>query len=269
MKFNPSKNVSLPTAIMAALTATAFFWVSLNAPLGQPSSDSPLAHGIQQVPNNTGGVSPTAQKPESFAYYQSLVTNLTEPEVIRSTSLKIYNVFERLGNDKPKQVTGPSSINCKTTRVLEDSSGKIVGRWDIPDGIERCTVFVSQTGPSRYAVSVEGITALGIYRSISGETMLPSELTRERNRTVVRDFSQRVYAVLQATGSTFPEERFPVDCKTTTTLRDARVNARAGWGSAPDVIASCVVTRDPNGNIVVTVTGTPDADDLIYVQGKN
>ncbi len=268
MKLNPSRNISLPTAIMAALTGIVFFWVSLNSSLRQPSSDWLEANRVQPLPNNSSSASPTAQKPESFAYYRSLVTNLTEPGVVRSTSLKIYNVFQKLGNVKPKQVIGLSSINCKTTRVLEDSSGKIVGRWDIPDGIERCTVFVSQTGPSRYAVSVEGVTALGIYRSISGETMIPSELTRERNRTTVRDFSQRVYAVLQATGSTFPEGRLPVDCKTATTLRDARVNATATWGSAPDVIASCAVTRD-NGNIIVTVTGTPAADSVIYVQGKN
>jgi hypothetical protein len=268
MKFNPSKNVSLPTAIMAALTATAFFWVSLNSPLRQPSSDSPLAHGVQQVPNNTGGVSPTAQKPESFAYYQSLVTNLTEPEVIRSTSLKIYNVFQKLGNEKPKPSAIRSYMNCKTTSVLEDSSGRTVGGWDIPDGIERCVVFVSQTGPSRYVVSVEGFTAFGIYRSINGEAMIPSEMARERNRTVVRDFSERVYAAFKAVGPTYAEGRFPVDCKTTTTLGDARVNATAGWGNAPDVIASCVVTRD-NGNIVVTATGTRAAGSVIYVQGKN
>jgi hypothetical protein len=251
----PQKSISLPTAVLAALTGIVFFWTSISPPVGTQPLNKP-AHLVMPTPSG------------ETAYVETSTI-----QEIRGASQSVYDQVKNLKESQSVRLTEPSFVDCRAKTALENINGDILVTWKpIPKSVKRCTMFVSLGRENHsYTVVTEGNvkTERYIYRSVNGEPMIPSEIVRELHRISVRDFSLRVYTALEAARSTLTEQSFPINCKTTTTLRDARARIVTAWDRAPDKIASCVVTQNLNGDIIVIATGTSAASGVIYVQGKN
>jgi hypothetical protein len=251
----PQKSISLPTAVLAALTGIVFFWTSISPLVGTQPLNNPAR---LVIPTQLGGT--------------SYIETATIQE-IRGASQSVYDQVKNLKRYQSIKLTGFGFVDCHAKTILENISGDILATWrPVPKGVKHCTIFINSNQENHsYTVISQGNlkTERYMYRSVNGEPMIPSEIIRELNRMSVRDFSLRVYAALEAVRLTLPEQSFPIDCKTTTTLRDARTRVVTAWDRASDKIASCVVTQTLNGDIVVTATGTSAASGVIYVQGKN
>jgi hypothetical protein len=150
----PQKNISLPTALLAAFTGVAFFLASLSSAPRTQSSSNPVrfAAAPQLIGPVFGGSGATLTKIE-----------------IRNAGQSFVAAFQKLKSSQLSEQTRLNGLDCLYTTALEDAQGNLLVEWEpMPAGIVNCFVQVKDY-PNRttwYTVTVDGRAHSGIFRVV-------------------------------------------------------------------------------------------------------
>jgi hypothetical protein len=147
------KSISLPTALLAAFTGVAFFWVSISSDSKMQSSSVPVSFVASPRVNGPVYMAPPHVEGPVYAG-----PTLTEREIINAGQI-VRTAIQKLKSSLLSDQIRRNGFDCFYTTALEDARGNLLAEWKpMPAGMVSCLVRIIDysNGTVWYMVIVEG-----------------------------------------------------------------------------------------------------------------
>jgi hypothetical protein len=264
----PSNQISLPTAILAALTGVSFAVFSLleNA----PHSSLPV---VEQTPSAT--IQTTSPKPDvpprtlATDQFQFAVAVKSIREGVEKGSRAVHEAFESIPRDQALKAGFKNSFDCMSNTEFRARDGAVLAKWSqLPKGQGQCNVsFQVVNQKPVFTVVVSGYMLGGEYISINGMPMDSGLLEIARGQWQVREYGGAVYAAIFPS-SISSEVVAPADCLSSQAAKDILGKTIAQWRVPPPSVRRCRIERSVTGGLRVIVEGSQAVRGGIFFFGN-